>query len=56
MSVVAAKISPMQFEEALAEDMAEFYDDPFGWVMYAFPWGVKDGPLEEFDGPDDWQA
>jgi len=56
MSVPAQKVSPLQFEEALAEDIAEFYDDPYGFIMYVFPWGVKDGPLEEYDGPDDWQA
>ena len=56
MVASADRISPAQFEEALAEDIAEFYDDPLGFVMYAFPWGVKNGPLEEFDGPDQWQA
>jgi len=24
--------------------------------MWAFPWGVKDGPLENETGPDEWQA
>jgi hypothetical protein len=37
-------------------DMAEFYDDPLGWVMYAFPWGVEGTVLEDHDGPDVWQA
>jgi hypothetical protein len=45
-----------EFEEQLALQMAEFYADPLGFVMYAFPWGEKDGPLEDFPhGPDDWQ-
>ena len=25
-------------DHLLAEDMARFYDDPLGFVMYAFPW------------------
>lgn len=39
----------------LAEKMAEFYDDPLGFVLFAFPWGEKGTPLEHFpDGPDEW--
>lgn len=40
-------------EAALADDMARFYADPLGWVLYAFPWG--EGDLAGFDGPDVWQ-
>jgi hypothetical protein len=44
------------FEEQLSETMATFYSDPLGFVMFAFPWGEKDGPLEDFPlGPDEWQ-
>ncbi len=51
------QLSAVEFEEELAKDMAEFYDDPYGFVMYTYPWGVKDGPLEEYpDGPDKWQT
>ena len=39
----------------LAEDMAGFYADPLGWVMYAFPWGVPGTDLAAFNGPDLWQ-
>ena len=47
----------MKDKNDLVTDIAEFYDDPYGFVMYAFPWGEKDTPLEDFpDGPDDWQA
>jgi hypothetical protein len=42
------------FEVELANDIAEFYDDPLGFVYYAFEWGV--GELEDMDGPDVWQA
>ena len=40
-------------ELALIEDIASFTHDPYGFVMYAFPWG--EGELEKFSGPDDWQ-
>lgn len=39
----------------LAEFMARFRFDPFGWVMAVFPWGVPGTPLEHEDGPDTWQ-
>jgi hypothetical protein len=42
-------------EVELVNDIAEFYADPLGYVLYAFPWGEKGGPLEDFDGPDTWQ-
>lgn len=38
----------------LADDVAQFYADPLGFVLYAFPWG-EDGPLKDFTGPDQWQ-
>jgi len=43
-----------QFDIALATEIAKFYDDPLGFVMFAFPWG-EDGPLKNYDGPDKWQ-
>ena len=30
-------------------------DDPEAFVLYAFPWGQKNTPLEKFDGPRMWQ-
>ena len=30
--------SPADLDQALAEDLAGVYDDPLGFVMYAFPW------------------
>ena len=48
------RMSEGEFEAALAEDIADFYDDPLGFVMYAFEWGVDE--LEGFDGPDEWQS
>jgi hypothetical protein len=30
-------------------------DDPEAFVLYAFPWGVKNTPLAKFSGPRKWQ-
>lgn len=40
-------------ELTIAEDCSQFYDDPYGWVLWAFDWGYD--ALEGFDGPDKWQ-
>lgn len=37
----------------IAKELAQFYADPLGFVMWAFPWG--EGELEGFEGPDEWQ-
>jgi len=39
--------------EQIFADVAKFRKNPYGFVMYVFPWG--DGELAEFDGPEDWQ-
>ena len=45
----------------LAELAASFYDDPYGFVMAAYPWGeptLADGspnPLKNKKGPEPWQ-
>lgn len=41
------------FDAAILEDMVKFYDDPVGFVYYAFRWG--EGELAEETGPDTWQ-
>lgn len=38
----------------LIEDIAGFYNDPLGYVLYVFPWG-EPGPLKDETGPDEWQ-
>jgi hypothetical protein len=38
----------------LADEVAKFYDDPLGFVMFAYPWG-EPGPLAEHEGPDEIQ-
>ena len=40
---------------ALAEHVAEFYADPLGFVLFAYPWGEPGGPLAQASGPDEWQ-
>ena len=35
--------------------IAECYSDPVKFVHLVYPWGRK-GQLENYDGPDDWQA
>lgn len=42
-----------QIEVELAEQVSRFYDDPLGFVLWAFDW--DEGDLEGFDGPDTWQ-
>lgn len=38
----------------LAEEIAQYYDDPLGFVQDCFPWG-EPGELQGSDGPDEWQ-
>lgn len=51
----AAEVSAQQ--ELLAEMMRpDIRDDPLAFIMFAFPWGVKNTPLEHHKGPRKWQA
>ena len=50
MPALAAKPS---YELALAEAVAEYYADPLGFVLFAYPWGEPG--LEQHPGPDTWQ-
>lgn len=34
-------MSALDVEELLVEDIASFHDDPLGYVLYNFPWGVS---------------
>lgn len=38
----------------LIEELAEYSDDPLGFVIWAFPWG-EEGELEDQSGPEPWQ-
>lgn len=53
---MAVKPEVVDPEAALTEFVAEFALDPLGFVLAAFPWGVKGGPLEDKLGPREWQA
>jgi len=46
------KTSELQLE--LAQELLQYHDDPYGFVMFAYPWG-QPGPLQNYDGPDVWQ-
>lgn len=41
-------------DQELIEDVAGFFFDPLGFVLYVFPWR-EEGPLKDEDGPDEWQ-
>ena len=41
--------------DELFDKLASFHDDPYGFVMWAFPWGEEGTPLENEDGPEAWQ-
>lgn len=45
--------NPDDLEAQLVEDVASFTHDPYGFALYAYPWG--DGELKDIDGPRDWQ-
>ncbi len=42
-------------EEQLREDVAGYVDDPLGFVLYAYPWGVPGTDLAKQSGPRGWQ-
>ena len=48
-----AVMTDAEIESALVDKMATFFDDPLGFVYYAFDWGH--GELSESSGPDEWQ-
>ncbi len=39
----------------LVDEIAQFYADPLGFVLYAYPWGEVGTPLADESGPDTWQ-
>lgn len=42
-------------KDQLVEDIARFANDPFGYVLYVFPWGEKGTELADKPGPRQWQ-
>jgi hypothetical protein len=59
--MVMKKIDGMKYgadqEMALMRDLwsPEIANDPYQFVMFAFPWGQKGTPLENMPGPRTWQ-
>lgn len=47
--------TPSEFRRELITDLGRFTHDPLGFTKWAWPWGVKGGPLENENGPDLWQ-
>ena len=45
---------PTSADVQLAKTLHRYYDDPYGFVLDAFPWG-EPGPLQDEKGPDDNQ-
>lgn len=43
------------YEDLLHEAVAEYYDDPLGFVVFAYPWQEVGTFLEHHEGPDVWQ-
>ena len=41
-------------DDQLADEVARYFADPLGFVLFAYPWG-EPGALEGHDGPDIWQ-
>jgi len=44
----------MSAHEELLEALALYSNDPYGYVLYAYPWG-EPGELEDYAGPEEWQ-
>jgi hypothetical protein len=42
--------------DRLAEAVSSFANDPYGFVLFTFPWGQAGTPLAKEDGPDVWQT
>ncbi len=43
-------------ERQLALDIARYYHNPLGYVLYSFPWGEPGSELASETGPDEWQT
>lgn len=52
--VALAQSGARSLEDQLTDDIAYFFDDPEGFVLFAYPWG-EPGPLQDEAGPDEWQ-
>jgi hypothetical protein len=48
-------VNTEQAELDLGQAILDVHDDPYGFVMIAYPWGEPGTSLERYDGPDVWQ-
>lgn len=53
MSPATLELSP---DLQLAQELSNFYDNPLGFVMFAYPWGQLGTELEHETGPDENQV
>lgn len=51
-----SQLKGKSFEQELHEAVAEFYANPLGYVLMAFPWGQADTPLWAYKEPRVWQC
>ncbi len=47
---------PPELNRRIVNEIAKYRADPLGFVNFAFPWGVPGTPLEQWYGPQLWQA
>lgn len=52
LAAIKLKGTPMG---EIISDLGRFACDPYGFVMWAFPWGVPGTTLAEMPGPEQWQ-
>lgn len=45
----------MDIDTEIAKHVAEYYDDPYGFVMWCYPWGEPGTVLQNYPAPDEWQ-
>lgn len=48
-------MSPEEYQAQLLVALSEYSSDPYGFVLWSYPWREKGGPLENYDGPELWQ-
>jgi len=46
---------PRPDEQKVISALLSYADDPVSFVMFAFPWGKPNSPLQGMSGPRDWQ-
>ena len=50
------RYAPQEEQELMSQLWSPMLaNDPEAFVMFVFPWGQKDTPLEHFSGPRAWQ-